>query len=453
MFHITNAVTTVISGLTITNGRIISATLPYPGNSAGGIYNDHSTLTLSNCILSGNAANGSGGGIVNNGESGSATLTVSNCTFSGNTGGNGGGGILNDGTEGHVTMRVIASTFTGNSGGSTSLGGGIYNTSFAGTNTSTVIASTFVGNTAGYGGGIYNDRSTLTLSNCVFSDNSAITSSGGDGGGGIVNYFGKLTVVATTLSGNSAAQFGGGIFNDCPSTGLTGIVTLTACTLSGNSATINGGGDIYNSGVFGSAMLNLGDTILNGGASASNIVNFGSITSLGYNLSSDNGAGALSNTGNQINTDPMLGPLANNGGPTLTCAPQPGSPPIDRGKSFGLTADQRGFPRLVDDPCLTNAVGGDGSDIGAVETQNTCINLQITAITRETNDILITWTTYAGKTNALQATAGAGDGSYQTNSFANLFIVTNTIGTTTSFLDVGGATNKPARYYRVRLVP
>ena len=27
------------------------------------------------------------------------------------------------------------------------------------------------------------------------------------------------------------------------------------------------------------------------------------------------------------------------------------------------------------------------------------------------------------------------------------------IGTLTNYLDVGGATNKPARYYRVRLVP
>jgi hypothetical protein len=58
-----------------------------------------------------------------------------------------------------------------------------------------------------------------------------------------------------------------------------------------------------------------------------------------------------------------------------------------------------------------------------------------------------------GKTNALQATTGAGDGSYQTNAFANLFIVTNTVGTITNYTDVGGATNKAARYYRIRLVP
>ena len=41
---------------------------------------------------------------------------------------------------------------------------------------------------------------------------------------------------------------------------------------------------------------------------------------------------------------------------------------------------------------------------------------------------------------------------YTNNSIA-IFTVTNTVGTTTNYLDVGGATNKPARYYRVRLVP
>jgi len=44
-----------------------------------------------------------------------------------------------------------------------------------------------------------------------------------------------------------------------------------------------------------------------------------------------------------------------------------GSPAIDEGKSFGLTTDQRGAPRPFDFPFITNAPGGDGSDIGAYE--------------------------------------------------------------------------------------
>ena len=37
--------------------------------------------------------------------------------------------------------------------------------------------------------------------------------------------------------------------------------------------------------------------------------------------------------------------------------------------------------------------------------------------------------------------------------FAAIFTATNTTGTTTNYLDSGAATNVPAFYYRVRLVP
>lgn len=60
-------------------------------------------------------------------------------------------------------------------------------------------------------------------------------------------------------------------------------------------------------------------------------------------------------TGNQTGVNPQLGPLANNGGPTLTHAPQTGSPTIDKGNpavpgSGGNACpvtDQRSYPRPV----------------------------------------------------------------------------------------------------------
>jgi hypothetical protein len=79
--------------------------------------------------------------------------------------------------------------------------------------------------------------------------------------------------------------------------------------------------------------------------------------------------------------------------------------------------------------------------------------LRITAIARESNDIRVTWSTVGGTTNALQATTGGVGGNYSTNGFADIFTVTNTVGTTTNYLDVGGATNSPSRFYRIRLVP
>ena len=61
--------------------------------------------------------------------------------------------------------------------------------------------------------------------------------------------------------------------------------------------------------------------------------------------------------------------------------------------------------------------------------------------------------TTPGQTNELQVTPGGPDGSYNINNFTPIFAVTNTLGSVTNYLDVGGATNTPARYYRVRLVP
>jgi hypothetical protein len=91
--------------------------------------------------------------------------------------------------------------------------------------------------------------------------------------------------------------------------------------------------------------------------------------------------------------------------------------------------------------------------LAGTDPNNSASAFRIASISQTGNNVLVTWMMGPGKTNALQATTGAGDGSYQTNAFANLFIVTNTVGTMTNFTDIGGATNKPARYYRVRLMP
>jgi hypothetical protein len=69
------------------------------------------------------------------------------------------------------------------------------------------------------------------------------------------------------------------------------------------------------------------------------------------------------------------------------------------------------------------------------------------------DDVLINWMTGVGRTNALQAAAGTGDGDYNTNGFADIFTVTNTTDLLTNYLDLGAATNVPTRFYRVRLVP
>jgi hypothetical protein len=236
-------------------------------------------------------------------------------------------------------------------------GGGIYNDHA----TLTVSNCTVSGNSTptdsfGNGGGIFNDGSfgsaPLTVSNCTISGNSAVPGTGG----GITNYAGTLTITNSTLSGNSA-QDGGGI-NNYGNPEFTN-VTVNNSTLSGNSAAPGYGGGISNTGT-----LKIGHTILNAGPSGANIYNlgFGTVTSLGYNLSSDNGGGLLTATGDRINTDPRLGPLQNNGGPTFTHLPASNSPAIDAGDPT-LGGDQRGsgFVRVMN--CRI--------DIGATEVQAT----------------------------------------------------------------------------------
>ena len=101
-----------------------------------------------------------------------------------------------------------------------------------------------------------------------------------------------MTVSNSTISGNSA-DYGGGISNGSSVGSIFSRLTVSNSTISDNSASVSGGG-IYNSGGGGDAGLQLGSTILNAGSSGENIFNAGAtVTSHGYNLSSDNGGGYL----------------------------------------------------------------------------------------------------------------------------------------------------------------
>ncbi len=94
----------------------------------------------------------------------------------------------------------------------------------------------------------------------------------------------------------------------------------------------------------------------------------GTITDGGYNLSSDGTCNLATANRSRPNVDPDLGELADNGGPAPTHALLSGSPAVDKGRSFGADADQRGLPRPTDLGPINNARGGDGSDINAAGT-------------------------------------------------------------------------------------
>jgi Chlamydia polymorphic membrane protein (Chlamydia_PMP) repeat len=232
VFHVSRWVSAAIAGLTITNGE----------EAGGGIYNDHATLAVDNCTVSGNHAGG-GGGVFNDGSNGSATLTVTNSTFTGNSGNapfsvGSGGGIFNSGNSGSATLTVTNSTFSGNWAGvpgEYGWGGGIYNYGFEGSATLTVTNSTFSGNSAGAaGGGIYNSGGTVTIGGTILKTGASgenlynagtIISSGynlsNDNGAGLLTAIGDQINTDPMLG--PLQDNGGPTFTHAPLTGSPAI--------------------------------------------------------------------------------------------------------------------------------------------------------------------------------------------------------------------------------------
>ena len=103
---------------------------------------------------------------------------------------------------------------------------------------------------------------------------------------------------------------------------------------------------------------------------------------------------------------------------------------------------------------------GDGQDnmaefLSGTDPTNSASALRIISAVRQTADVVITWSTAGGYTNTVQATSGDASGSYATN-FSDLsgpIVISGSGDATTNYVDSGGATNGPSRYYRIRLVP
>ena len=167
---------------------------------------------------------------------------------------------------------------------------------------------TLSGNSAAFGGGGIFNGGTLTMSNSTLSGNSAAL------GGAIFNG-GTLTMSNSTLSGNSAQINGGAILN---SGGGNATVTVSNSTLSGNSADF--GGAIFNLGTLtvsnstlsGNSARDSGGAILNsGGGNATATV---SNSTLSGNSARDNG-GAIRNGGTlTMSNSTLSGNSAQDGG-------------------------------------------------------------------------------------------------------------------------------------------
>ncbi len=220
----------VLCGFTLTNG---SRTIQGAGvciNANGG--------TVSNCIITGNIAQHSGGGVCQ------FAGLVADCVISGNIA--------------HITGNIK--------------GAGIY--ALGGQIMDSQIINNFATNdaAAGYGSGVY-VGGPYTITRCVIAGNTNACPGGGSGGGLYVQGSASLSVSNTVIRDNYAHDTGGGVnlrdvrnaeFHNCDISGNTtparggGIYTdnrnyisnclFANCTITGNYARSQGGGIYINTG-------------------------------------------------------------------------------------------------------------------------------------------------------------------------------------------------------------
>jgi len=213
------------------------------------------------------------------------------------------------------------------------------------------------------------NKTVVAISDSTISGNH-VTGGALEGLGGGVYVLGKVSLVNSTVTGNTvdslgAVVQGGGVLLAIDPASVEGSEgTVLNSTIAGNgvgAGGIGGGLAVYNPEpmVGGSAALNVKNTIVAGNtgpAGPSDCALVAMVTS-DHNLSGDASC-MFGDAGSRQNTDPLLGALADNGGETDTLAPRADSPAIDAGTNDGCPAtDQRGVARPQGSAC----------DVGAVE--------------------------------------------------------------------------------------
>ncbi len=186
-----------------------------------------------------------------------------------------GGGMLSGGNLNVLTLTGCV--FTNNTAINTaSPGGGICN---LGGGTLNLVDSTFVNNstTASSGGGVYLDNNPapgfINVTNCLFTNN--VSASGSDGGGGLyVLGSGTSTVTKSTFINNrvtGGGGSGGGLFFG----GSAGTMNVSLCSFAGNQATGGtgrGGGVHVNNGILNVSFCRFtGNTAPTGTAAFKNV--------------------------------------------------------------------------------------------------------------------------------------------------------------------------------------
>jgi len=424
-FIVDNSGTLDISNVTLSHGSTPAAS-GTPNHGGAAILNRNVLNVSGVTFLDNNSQASTGGGAIDNHDTG--VLTVTNSTFSGNIALQG-GAIEDEATLCHTTTPdcgraiVTNSTFTNNS--TTSFGGGGFESQLDAASPAVCVdQTTFPRASCQQAGGAHD-----TLTGNTFSGNTAITE-----GGGIAN-FGTMTVSNSTLYNNSAGSGGGGGVQN------TGSISIVQSTIAANSSAFGANLHYFN-GQPTASMTALAMTIVTAGVTGANCstpTGGPVIVDNGYNLDSGTSCGFSTSNHSLNSTDPMLGPLASNGGPTQTMALMSGSPAINViPTSFAGcngSTDQRGVSRPQ----------GAGCDIGAFETDNgttpdstpPSVPTNLMASTTNKPSVVLTWsastdnvavTGYTIYRDAAQiATVGGSTLTYEDTTVAPLTTYTYTV--------------------------
>ena len=205
------------------------------GSNGGGISFNAGSFDITDCIISGNTAEQSGGGLYI--ASGATdTVNISNCIISNDSSSGYGGGIYV--VDGYTF--IDGCTITGNKAGLT--GGGLYSGGDLSLTNSTVQENISWGGTVNYeigGGGFIAYKSTF-VDNCIIAGNISHTGSYPSYGGGfLLRQVNSAEITNSKILNNSADIAGGMMFT-------ANNVTLAYCEISNNQALlgVNGGAQI-----------------------------------------------------------------------------------------------------------------------------------------------------------------------------------------------------------------
>jgi predicted outer membrane repeat protein len=214
------------------------------GRNGGGVYaNGISTVSISDTTIDANTGSGYGAGMYLVNMAGNISMT--NTDVTNNTGTAGGAGIYFTSSS-SISFTLTNCNINNNTVTNTGSydGGGLY---LSGASvTVSVTGGTINNNITRGGGGIYAVNGVdLIISGTTINSNDADSNGGGISIAGTIDYTSTLDISKCVISGNVADDYGGGIY-----IGAYATATITNCTITGNLVeTGYDGGGIYDGGI------------------------------------------------------------------------------------------------------------------------------------------------------------------------------------------------------------